>query len=179
MTVECEIKLLGINPKAIRNFFAEQGAKCQARLNFKRVIFDTMPVDPNAWIRLRSNGDETTLTYKKIHSKAIDGTEEIETTIGNFEKMKDLLQKAGLDSRNYQENTREVYKWMDCEITIDSWPLLDPYVEVEAANKAIVEECVKKLNGLYKTSTTESTDSLYEKQGINLRSITELKFPTN
>jgi len=176
MAVEYEIKLLGVQPDAIRSFLSGRGVERNGILNFKRVIFDTIPVDPMAWIRLRSDGKTTTLTYKKTHSRTIDGTEEVEVVVDDFDETKSLLTKAGLGARNYQENTREVYDFMDCQVTIDTWPRLNPYVEVESINQALVEACVKEFDGLYERTTTDSTDVLYEQQGINLRAIEELKF---
>lgn len=176
MSREIEVKLLGIKVDEIRSFLKTNNATFDATYNFKRVVFDTLPVNPNAWIRLRSDGNETTLTYKHIHSDAIDGTEEIEISVDAFDNTKDLLEKAGLTSRNYQENRREQYFMNDCQITIDTWPQLAPYVEIEAASTVLVDSCVKLFEGLYTTKTTDSTDKLYTQQGINLHNIAELKF---
>lgn len=176
MSREIEIKLLGINADTIRTFLSNKGASFDAIYNFKRVVFDTTPINPDAWIRLRSDGTTTTLTYKHIHSDAIDGTEEIEVVVNSFEETKKLLEKSGLVSRNYQENTREQYFWNDCQITIDTWPQLAPYVEIEASHEELVRSCLDLFDGLYERTTTESTDTLYANQGINLHDIKELTF---
>ena len=179
MSREIEIKLLDINVEEIRTFLKSKDASFDAKYNFKRVVFDTIPTNPDAWIRLRSDSTTTTLTYKCIHSDAMNGTEEIEVTVDSFGDTKELLEKAGLTSRNYQENTREQYFWNDCQITIDTWPQIAPYVEIESTSEELVADCLKRFEGLYGRTTTDSTDKLYADQGINLHDIKELKFDEN
>lgn len=175
MAKEIELKLLGVAPQEIRKFLTANKATFDAVYNFKRVIFDVVPTTKDAWIRLRTDGQTTTLTYKNIHSDEIDGTEEIEIIVDSFTETKSLLEKSGLVSRNYQENIREQYFWQDCQITIDSWPMLDPYVEIESTSKELVNNCLAKFSGLYSSTTTDSTDKLYTDKGIDLRSMAELK----
>lgn len=176
MNTENEIKLLGIHEDAVRSFLKQNNIECEATLEFKRVIFDTIPADKDAWIRLRTDGNETTLTYKKSTSDTIDGMQEIEVVTDSFDNTKQLLSSAGLTPRNYQENRREVYHAFGCMITIDFWPLIDPYVEIEAETKEEVEACLSKFEGLYESATSNSTQTLYEAKGIDLRSIDSLTF---
>ena len=176
MAIEYEVKLLGVDVDKIRNMLSENGAVKGKSLNFRRVIFDTTPIDKNAWVRLRTDGDFTSLTYKRTVSRAIDGTEEIEVSVDSFDHTRELLEKSGLSSRNYQENRRELFYWNDCEISIDTWPMLEPYVEIESTNTESVESCVARFSGLYQETTTDSTDKLYDRIGVDLKGIAQLRF---
>lgn len=176
MAIENEVKLLGVDVNEIREFLLKNKIHRDQLINFRRVIFDTIPVDNNAWIRLRTDGSTTSLTYKKSQSNTIDGMHEIETITGNFDDTRQILTAAGLKARNYQENRREVYNGFDCMITIDFWPLIPPYVEIEAASKEQVEACLLKFTGLYERATSNSTESVYQSYGIDLRSIDSLTF---
>lgn len=176
MAIEYETKLLGIDPNKIRGMLLKNGATKGESLNFRRIIFDTIPADNNAWVRLRTDGSHTTLTYKKTMTRSIDGTEEIEVNVDDFDHARELLERCGLSSRNYQENKRELFYWYDCEISIDTWPLLDPYLEIESTNTESVEKCLAKFSGYYKEVTTDSTDKLYNRIGLDIKKITQLKF---
>lgn len=176
MNIEHEIKLLGIDPKSIQKFLNQEGINLSEELNFRRVVFDTIPSSENAWIRLRTDGVKTTLTYKNSQSDAIDGMQEVEVTTDSFESTKDILSNAGLKPRNYQENNREVYYGFGCMITIDYWPLIPPYVEIEADTKDLVEKCLQKFEGLYEKTTSQSTEVVYREHNIDLRSIDKLTF---
>lgn len=176
MAIENEIKLLGIDVKKIRKFLESENITQDKVLNYKRVVFDIVPSDNSAWIRLRSDGKTTTLTYKKSHTDTIDGMQEIEVTTDSFDDTKRLLLAAGLPARNYQENRREVYHAFGCMITIDHWPRIPAYVEIEAETKELVKACLAKFSGLYKSTTSNSTEAVYQANGIDLRSINNLFF---
>ena len=56
---------------------------------------------------------------------------ELETVVGDFDVMNDILKELGYNYRNYQENYRIIYSLDDVEISIDSWPLIPTYAEIE------------------------------------------------
>jgi adenylate cyclase class 2 len=176
MDIEHEVKLLDVDVQRARQFFAEANIKKQKTLAFRRYVFDTIPTNKNAWIRLRTDGTKTTLTYKHSHKDQIDGMQEVEVAVDSFDQTKKLLEAAGLRARNYQENSRDVYTYMQCEVTIDHWPLIPSYIEIEAANAELVSTCAKKLAFLSKTTTSESTERVYERYGIDLSAIDHLAF---
>lgn len=176
MNIENEIKLLGINESKIKDFLTQQGVELQESLSYKRVVFDTIPFDKNAWIRLRTDGSKTTLTYKNSTADTIDGMQEVEVVTDNFDDTKQILTLAGLKPRNYQENKREVYYAFNCMITIDYWPLIPAYVEIESETKENVQACLERFEGLYETTSSKPTEDVYRMHGIDLRSIDSLTF---
>ena len=88
MKTEYEIRVLEINKEEIIKKLEELGAKENGSFEQKRYVYDLKPAENGKWIRLRTNGEVTTLTYKDIVSDTIDGTKEIEIEVEDFEKNK-------------------------------------------------------------------------------------------
>ena len=160
-----EIKLKKLNALKVGDFFQ------------KRLVYDFNPKIPNKWIRLRTNGEKTTLAIKEvIDTNAIDGTKELEIEVSDFEKTKMILEELGYYPKNYQENLRTIYLLDNVEISIDTWPLIPTYVEIEGQSIEDVMAVVKKLNIKNKEITTLDVESIYkEKKGIDVLKIRELK----
>ncbi len=180
MKTEIEVRILEINPDQIQKKLKEIGAKKIADRNMRRYVYD-LSKDQNGncerWIRLRDNGTSTTIAIKNISNDGIDGTQEVETAVDNFEKMHEILELSGLKANAYQENKRISYKLNDIEIEIDFWPLIPPYLEIEADSKEKIEKTLKLLGYTLKNTTTMAVKPIYEKiYGIDLHKIKELKF---
>ncbi len=176
MNIEHEIKVIGIDPKSIlevlkRNKFLRQGS-----INFKRYVFDAPSREKNAWIRLRSDGKVVTLTYKKVIKDTIDGVEEYEVVVNDFEKTRDLLVASGIGIVSYQENTRELFTKEGVEVSIDTWPHIPPYLEIEAATSNTVKDTINELNLQGYKTTSLSTKEIYRIYGKNIDEYKELKF---
>lgn len=75
-----------------------------------------------------------------------DSVEEVEVTVNDFEKTAQILLKIGLREKYYQENKRIRYLWKEIEFDIDFWPLLEPYLEIEATSWDKIEEAIKALD---------------------------------
>ncbi len=146
----------------------------------KRYVYDTIPANPNKWIRLRTNGTKTTLTVKEIKDKsAISGTDEIEITVDSLETTNELLESLGFKSRNYQENYRKMYVLNNVEISIDSWPMIPTYAEIEGKSEQDVLDTLKLLGYTKKDYTTLDVESIYKLYNIDILKIKELKFEEN
>ena len=178
MAKEREVTILNINIKKFTKNLLKHGAIKKDEFLQKRYTYDFNPILPNKWIRLRTNGKNTTLTIKEIKNKAaIDGTMELETVVGDFDVMNDILKELGYSYRNYQENYRIVYLMDNVEISIDSWPLIPTYAEIEGKTSEDVIMALKKLGYTLDDATTLDVASIYnEKYGIDLLKIKELKF---
>lgn len=176
MQLEKEVKILNINVKEIKAKLEELGVKCKGTYFQKRYTYDMKPVNPNKWMRLRTNGEKTTLTIKEIVDVTkVDGTKEWEIEVSNFEETKNILFELGYDYRNYQENVRTIYNYGELEIVIDKWPLIPEYMEIEGTDVNDVLNFVKKLNLENAEVTTEDVVSVYGKYGIDILSMKELK----
>ncbi len=177
MKIEKEVKILSINVDDIKNKLNELGAVCHGTFFQKRYTYDVNPVNPNKWIRLRTNGEKTTLTIKEIVNKAkVDGTKEWEIEVSDFEETNNILLQLGFEYRNYQENIRTIYTFKNLEIVIDKWPKIPEYIEIEGESNDEILDFVKKLNlDGNEEVTTEDVASVYKKYGIDIIKIKELR----
>ena len=177
MKTEYEIRVLEIEKESIVKKLEDFGAVKIGEYNQKRYVYDLKPVQKNKWIRLRTNGVETTLTYKNIERNTIDGTKEVELKVDSFETTNEFLNKIGFVARNYQENKRTRYILDNVEIDIDTWPMIPTYLEIEANSKEEVNNMVKKLRLNNFKITALNCDDIYRKiYNIDILKIKELKF---
>ncbi|PID31471.1 adenylate cyclase [Candidatus Saccharibacteria bacterium] len=173
---EIEAKILNINPIEIRQKLLDLGAKKIGQYDFRRYVFDTIPAASNRWIRLRSNGALTTMTVKEIEADTVDGTKEWEVDVSDMDTALIILEKIGLKPRGYQENKREEYDLDGSQITIDFWPKLKPYIEIESQKPADITKIAKRLGYSEGELVTSNTLELYQEIGIDLNKVSELKF---
>lgn len=177
MKTEYEIRILEIDVNKIVKKLNDLGAKKVGEYNQKGYVYDLKPKSNGKWIRLRTNGDVTTLCYKDVVDDTINGTKEVEIVVDDFDKTNELLERIGFISRNYQENKRIQYILNGVEIDIDSWPLIPTYLEIEGSS----EEEVLKIKDLLEVDeskvTTLNCEDIYNKvYNIDVMSIKELKF---
>lgn len=149
MKTEIEAKFLNIDVGEIRSKLKEIEATLQypERL-MKRKVFD-YPDERlrkiGAWIRVRDEGEgKITLSYKQLLDRTLHGTKEITLDVSNFETMCDFLQACGFESKSYQETKREKWILGTSEITIDTWPWIPTFVEIESET----EEEIHKVSDL-------------------------------
>ena len=178
MKNEIEIRLLNVDVDLFIKNITKLGAKKVGSFFQRRYVYDFNPVNKNKWIRLRTNGEKTTLTIKEIVDRdAIDGTRELEMEVSDFETTGSILNELGYFHRNYQENYREIYTLNDVEISIDSWPLIPTYVELEAQSEDNINSLLRVIEYDKNDATTLDVVSIYQKiYGIDILSIKELKF---
>lgn len=177
MKTEYEIRVLEINEKEMRDKLEKLGAIKKGEFKQKRYVYDLVPKQEGKWIRLRTNGEITTLTYKNIISNTIDGTKEIELEVEDFDKANEFLEKIGFKNRSYQENRRIQYILDNVEIDIDSWPMIPTYMEIEGKSEEEILKVKKKLNIDEKKITMLNCIDIYKQiYKIDISKIKELKF---
>jgi adenylate cyclase, class 2 len=176
MSIEFEAKVIEINPEEIeQKILSAGGAKTKETL-MKRYVYHIHPDRRGHWIRLRDDGEKVTLTVKKIHHDGISGTEEEEVEVNDFEKTNQLLQLMGFTPSAYQENRRISFVLNGAHVEIDHWPLIPPYLEIEADSREKVIEAASLLGFDEYELTGENTVNIYERYGIDLHAIRELRF---
>ncbi len=164
----------------------KQLKKLGAKLIFKerkyiRKTFDLpkgveIDEEGSKWIRLRTDGTTATLTLK-ISTSKINNIKEIDILVDDFEKASEFLKMTGFTQRNLQENFRERWTLNGVEIDIDTWPLIDPYVEIEGHNEDEVKKTFKLLKFDYSKAYVGSSDIVYkEEYGIDILTMSVLKF---
>src|SRR5579872_2250387 len=178
METEFEIKFLDINEKDLVSQLKRFGGKkVKSKTLMKRQVFHFDPTftKEDKWARVRDEGDKITMSIKHIiDANKIDGTKEVELIINKFPDAIDFLVETGLIPTSYQENYRETWEYMNCKLTIDTWPGLSPFVEIEGDSEKIVREVVKKFGFDFETGEYGSIDLIYvKKYGIKREVITK------
>lgn len=177
MKTEFEVRKLEVSFEEMIERMHFIGAKKVGVFHQRRFVYDFNPPEKGRWIRLRSNGKETTLTIKEIKSKRIDGTKELEIIVSDFEATNEILTKLGYVPRTYQENFRVEYTLEGVNFDLDKWPMIPSYIEIEGENEDDVYLMLRKINIDEHDVTTMDIDTLYrEKYGIELDSIQNLCF---
>lgn len=177
MDIEYEVRFLEIDKEKIIKRLEELGAIKKGEFNQKRYVYNLVPSQDGKWIRLRTNGNITTLTYKDIVKDTVDGTREVEIEVDDFEKTNELLERIGFKNKGYQENRRIQYILNGVEIDIDSWPMIPSYLEIEGKS----EEEIIKTQKLLKLDESKKTmlnckDIYMQVYNIDIDKIRELKF---
>ncbi len=177
MNIEYEARILEIDKDKLIKRLNKLNAKFVGEFNQKRYVYNIIPKADGKWLRLRTNGKKTTLTYKSVEKNSIDGTKEFEIEVDNFENTNSLLELAGIKNKGYQENNRVQYVLDDVEIDIDTWPMIPTYVEIEGKSEESVLNIIKKLGINDKKITTLDVQSLYKEiYNIDITKIDVLKF---
>ena len=174
MHTEYEVRVLEIDEKKIKEKL-EKLAKFEWDHVQRRYVYDFIPKEDNKWIRLRTNGDKTTLTIKNLVSSEIDGTKELEIVVDDFDNTNLILSELGYKPRGYQENRRIQYKIDNVEIDIDYWPFIPTYLEIEGSSEKEVYEVLEKLGYKKKDCTTRDVEGIYLDYGYTLKEIYDLK----
>lgn len=176
MKSEYEVRFLNINKDELIGKLESNGAKFIGNWNQKRYVYDFNPKMDNKWIRLRTNGEESTLTIKEIINDKIDGTKELEIVVSDFEDTNKILMELGYNARSVQENKRIRYILDDVEIDIDTWPGINTYVEIEGYDEDSIKNVVKKLDMVYEDGTTMDVRSIYLSLGYTEEEMNNLSF---
>lgn len=175
MNTEYEVRVLEIDVDDIKKRLEALGAVfCWDHLQ-RRYVYDFIPKIDGKWIRLRTNGDKTTLTIKNIVSSTIDGTQELEIVVDDFETTNLFLNELGFVAKGYQENRRCQYILDGVEIDIDYWPMIPTYLEVEGNSETEVYQVLEKLDISKDSVTSRDVDGIYLDYGYELEKIYDLK----
>ena len=156
--------------------------------NQLKALIDNYKATPKKWIRLRKTVEEkenkeikekTTLTIKHVlknDKSNIQQMQETQIEVSSFEETNELLEKLGFSYRSYQEKKREKYIIKEHEIDIDTWPGLSPFMEIEGKNREDIENILNMLGYSFKDTISCTVDEIYQKIGIDINNMKELKF---
>lgn len=178
MNQEFETKVVDVDPASIISQLRTLGAHEEPEFLSKRYVY-VISTENIEWIRLRQQGEKpATMTYKyKVRGNtAIGKTIELEVQVSDFDKTKQILDKLAFLRVYYQENKSHVFHLHDIEFSIDTWPLLPSYLEVEAHNIESVQEGLRLLGLEGKDVGDKDIKVLYSERGINMHDRDELRF---
>lgn len=180
MQTEYEAMFIHINKEVIR----QKLLSCQATLvrpEFfqKRQEFN-LPIENSEgkWARVRDEGDTITMSFKQITSGgvAITDQKEINLVVDDYEKAQQFLTAIGCAPQGYRENYRELWKLNGAEVTIDTWPWLEPLVEVEGSSEQQVREVSEILGFDWSEALFNSIDAVYARvYGVDAEMVCQLR----
>lgn len=166
MQTEIEAKFPHIDPVAFREKLTSLGAQLEyPEILMKRKVFDYSDwrlEKVGGWVRVRDEGKKITLTYKQLNDRSLHGTKEVEVVVGNFDTTCELLSAIGLEAKAYQETKREKWQLGNVEITIDTWPWIPTFVELEASNEEDLRVIAEKLELDWKEVMYGSVEVVYQ-----------------
>lgn len=167
MAIEYEATFPNIEKEEIRSRLRQVGAILvkpeflQKRLNFR---LPSGHETPGAWLRIRDEQDQVTMSLKIVDGDRIENQQEICLTIDNYERGCEFLKTIGCEPKAYQESRRELWHLDGLEVTIDEWPYLEPYVEIEGDSEAAVQAASAKLGFAYEQAIFGAVDIQYQKK---------------
>ncbi|HYH74847.1 MAG TPA: CYTH domain-containing protein [Candidatus Saccharimonadales bacterium] len=150
MQTELEAKFLNVDHDTVRATLRAMGAVCEQPMRtMTRKGFDfpdsRLRHDRNGWVRVRDEGDKVTMSYKQLDDRTLEGTKEVCLTVDSFEQAEAFLHALGLQHNNYMTTKRESWRLGHVEIELDEWPWTKPYVEIEAATEAELQDVAAQL----------------------------------
>lgn len=165
MQTEIEVKFLNVDHDEVRAKLKKLGAVLEqpmqvltrVRMDFK----DRSLAKRGGWVRIRSDGQKTTLTYKELSEWTLHGVKEVEVNVSDFADTQKLLELIGLEVDSYQVTKRETWKYKGAEVVLDIWPWVKPYIEVEGASEENVREVAKELGFDWNNAVFGSVEPVY------------------
>jgi len=151
------------------------------RLMKRALIEESEHRAEHAFIRVRDEGDKVTLTFKRRvdrEASRIDSVQEIEVRVSDFDDTVELLKQAGWEYKTFQESKRETWVLDGCEVVIDEWPWIAPYIEIEGESETAVQAAAQKLGFDWATVVIGHIDAVYELEyefAPNFRGVIDVK----
>lgn len=167
MEIEFEATFPGIDKDDLRNRLRSAGATLvKPEFLQTREVFQLPKGNEikGGWIRVRNEGDRITMSLKIVDGENIHDQKEVCVTVDSMEKANSFLTTLGCTRKAYQESKRELWTLGDTEVTIDEWPFLEPFVEVEGKTEEEVKQACEKLNLDYSKALFCSVDTLYNRK---------------
>ena len=177
--IEVEVKAKINSFKEIEEKLEKLGAK-KSKTEFQEDIYFASPIadfkKTDEALRIRSTNNNTFITYKgpKLNKKA-KTRKEIEMTIENVTKARDIFTEIGFKEVRHVIKNRKYYTYKNFEISLDDVEGLSPYMEIEIAleDGADYSEAQNSIFMLFKklgiedgfetTSYLELLENLYNK----------------
>jgi adenylate cyclase class 2 len=163
MQTEIEAKFVDIDADKLRERLQVLGATLvyPERL-MRRKNFDYPDIEKiHGWVRVRDEGDKVTLSYKQVNDHGLHGTKEISVVVNDFEKTCAIMETIGMNTKSYQETKRE--KWMlgEVEVTIDTWPWIPTFAEIEGPTEESVKAAAAQLGQDWSRAMHGSVEPVY------------------
>lgn len=176
MAEEIEAKILEVDIAELEKRLAALGAVREGEHLYRIHNFD-FPGYPlredHSWVRLRTDGAHTTLTFKKQHEAHM---EEVEVAVNDFDTAHAFLHSIGMIEKHAQEKKRITWQKGGITYDIDTWPLLPTFLEVEGESWDEVERAITELGYDYSRRMVCAASKIYDHYGIPWDSFRKIGF---
>lgn len=166
MKTEIEVKFINIDVEDMRERLKKAGAHLEQPMRAMRRVLIEQPehAAEHSFIRIRDQGDKTTLCFKRRSGdyQKIDDTKEIEVEVGDFDTAVELFKEAGWPYKTYQETERETWRQGEVEIVIDKWPWIPPQIEIEGPDELQVKAAAEELGLDWDEARYGHIDHIYQ-----------------
>ena len=166
MDTEIEAKFTDIDADGVRAMLTTKGAMQQhPEVLMRRRTFDYPDrrlEKIGGWIRVRDEGDRVTLSYKQLNDRTLHGTKEITVSVDDFDTACLFLEAIGMEEKSYQETKREKWVYKDVEVTIDTWPWVPTFVELEGLTEKGVRGAASDLGFDWNRAMHGSVETVYQ-----------------
>ena len=164
--LEIEARFLDIDAAALKQKLTELGAT-----NFGDDLFEEIIAYSKEWadykrmfLKIRKTKNGVFMTYKHQREDTVDGTEEIQLKIDDFEKAITFLKRLGFDYiMRHQQKKRHSFELDGVTIDIDTWPKIPTYVELEGKSEQKLKDVAAKLGLDWQKAVFENPRIVMEK----------------
>ena len=167
MDIEWEAKFLNVDKDKLRKKLQKLGAKLTKSVQlYKRAVFFLPKGNEvkGGWLRVRDEADKVTMSLKVVTNGKVEMQKEVMVVVDDYDNARKLLSEIGCVEKAYQETKREVWQFKDVEITIDEWPYLEPYAEVEGNSEEAIKNASLLLGFDYSQAVFGSADQVISKK---------------
>jgi adenylate cyclase, class 2 len=183
---EFEIKFLEVDVPELETKLLGIGATKVGEYDYGMTLFDypDMRLDKDeAWLKLRTDGTETTLSFKKrMGVRSNDGSipdegmQEIETIVDDYKKAQELLKSIGLIVKREMVKKRIRYQKGKAVFDIDFWPEIPAYIEVESDSIESAKTAARELGFDPEQGLICSAEQVYKKYGYDMHDYSSVTF---
>ncbi len=169
--IEFEVTVPWIDMEDARRRLAKSGGVLKRPVCIHKNIMFHLPAGreiKGGWLRVREEGECVTMSLKIVAGSKISDQEEYLFVAENVQDACRFLELLGAEEKARSEKRREIWALGGCEVTIDEWPYLEPFIEVEGPDETAVREAVVSLGYDYDSCRICAVDVLYsEKYGVS------------
>ncbi len=157
---EIEATFYDIDKDEIRAKLKDLGAKLiYPEFLMRRKVYNT---GRGSFARVRQEGNGVVMTYKSYtDDTVITGCKEVNVKVDDYDAANLFMRGIGMKLKADQDSYRELWELDGVEITIDTWPWIPTYIEVEGPSEDAVWAVSGKLGYLKEDAHFGSVDRVY------------------
>ncbi|MDE1865722.1 MAG: CYTH domain-containing protein [Candidatus Micrarchaeota archaeon] len=170
MAKEHEIDILEVDRAEAARRLKQLGADYNGHVRYRRIewLIGGRIGKMHSWGRVRTDGKNTTITVKRFRGKHLP-MDEHEISANSFEEAVRLVSRLTRSKIFYFENERDIYRLDGATITLDKWPLVPLFMEIESRSMSHANELYKRLGIKGELVGNATIDSIFKRYGLDFR----------